>query len=105
RCLMQGAKIILADEPIASLDPASARKVMELLTSLNQDSGITVITSLHQIQMVRRFYNRTVALKEGAVVFDGKTIDLTDERLNSIYGPAASELVQQGHGEFSLSPA
>lgn len=104
RCLMQGAKIILADEPIASLDPESARKVMELLTSLNQDSGITVITSLHQIQMVRRFYDRTVALLDGAVVFDGKTLELTNEKLNGIYGAAAVELVQQGHGELFLTP-
>ncbi|MEL6931315.1 MAG: phosphonate ABC transporter ATP-binding protein, partial [Cyanobacteria bacterium J06600_6] len=61
RCLVQGAKIILADEPIASLDPESARKVMELLCQLN-DEGITVITSLHQVQMVRRYFKRAIAL-------------------------------------------
>ena len=102
RCLMQGAKIILADEPIASLDPESARKVMELLTSLNRDNGITVITSLHQIQMVRRYFERTVALKDGIVVFDGSINDLNDQKLDSIYGAAVEELVVRGHGEIPV---
>ncbi len=102
RCLMQGTRIILADEPIASLDPESARKVMELLTSLNQDNGITIITSLHQIQMVRRFFQRTVALKDGFVVFDGQTEELNDQKLDKIYGAAVEELVVRGHGEVPV---
>lgn len=100
RCLMQGARIILADEPIASLDPESARKVMELLTSLNQENGITVIASLHQIQMVRRFFERAIALRDGTVVFDGNTGELNDSKLNAIYGAATEELVRRGHGEM-----
>lgn len=104
RCLMQGAQIILADEPIASLDPESARKVMELLTNLNRDEGITIITSLHQVQMVRRYFDRAVALRDGVVRFDGYTADLNDQRLNEIYGSAAEELVLSGHAEvFSAS--
>ena len=99
RCLMQGAQIILADEPIASLDPESARKVMELLTRLNEDEGITVITSLHQVQMVRRYFDRAVALRDGTVRFDGATQDLNDRRLSEIYGSAAEELVMSGHAE------
>lgn len=99
RCLVQGAKIILADEPIASLDPESARKVMELLGELNQENGITVVTSLHQIQMVRRYYQRAIALKQGEVVFDGLTAVLDDSKLNHLYGAAAEELILQGHGE------
>jgi phosphonate transport system ATP-binding protein len=104
RCLMQGAQIILADEPIASLDPESARKVMELLTQLNQEQGITVVTSLHQVQMVRRYFERAVALRDGVVRFDGSTMALDNQRLNDIYGAAAEELVLSGHGEvFSAS--
>ncbi|MEO0759806.1 MAG: phosphonate ABC transporter ATP-binding protein [Cyanobacteria bacterium J06648_16] len=99
RCLMQGAKIILADEPIASLDPESARKVMELLIELNEEQGITVLTSLHQVQMVRSYFKRSVALRDGKVCFDGPTIDLDDDRLSRIYGAAAEELVLRGHGE------
>ncbi|MGA1602200.1 MAG: phosphonate ABC transporter ATP-binding protein [Prochlorothrix sp.] len=99
RCLMQGAQIILADEPIASLDPESARNVMELLTRLNEEEGITVVTSLHQIQMVRRYFRRAVALRDGWVRFDGLTVDLNDHQLNEIYGAAAEELVRSGHAE------
>ncbi|WP_313887624.1 phosphonate ABC transporter ATP-binding protein [Nodosilinea sp. LEGE 07088] len=99
RCLMQGAKIILADEPIASLDPESARRVMEMLVQLNREWGITVITSLHQVQMVRHYFDRSVALRDGEVHFDGPTLQLDDRRLDDIYGAAAQELVVSGHGE------
>ncbi|MBD2208230.1 phosphonate ABC transporter ATP-binding protein [Calothrix sp. FACHB-1219] len=100
RCLVQGAKILLADEPIASLDPESARKVMELLVQLNRQSGITVVVSLHQIQMVRRYFKRAIALRDGEVMFDGATVELDDKKLNEIYGAAAEELVMRGHGEL-----
>jgi phosphonate transport system ATP-binding protein len=103
RCLMQGAKIILADEPIASLDPESARKVMELLTHLNREQGITIITSLHQVQVVRRYYERAVALRDGAVQFDGHIKDLDNQQLNNIYGAAAEELVLSGDAEVFSS--
>lgn len=103
RCLMQGAKIILADEPIASLDPESARKVMELLTILNQEQGITVITSLHQVQVVQRYFKRSVALQQGKVCFDGLTTDLDKTQLAEIYGGATEELVLRGHGEVFVN--
>ncbi|MEO0458065.1 MAG: ATP-binding cassette domain-containing protein, partial [Cyanobacteria bacterium P01_A01_bin.114] len=103
RCLMQGAKIILADEPIASLDPESARKVMELLTNLNKEQGITVIASLHQVQVVQHYFKRSVALKDGEVCFDGHTADLDEARLARIYGSAAEELVLSGHSEVLTS--
>ncbi len=99
RCLVQGAKIILADEPIASLDPESARKVMELLCQLNAE-GITVVTSLHQVQMVRNYFPRAIALRDGRVMFDGKVSDLNDTRLTEIYGSAVEELILRGHGEL-----
>ncbi len=100
RCLVQGAKIILADEPIASLDPESARKVMELLVQLNRESGITVLASLHQVQMVRSYFDRAIALKDGEVMFDGATTEMNDEKLNELYGTAAEELIMRGHGEL-----
>jgi phosphonate transport system ATP-binding protein len=100
RCLVQGAKIILADEPIASLDPESSRKVMELLVELNQESGITVVTSLHQIQVVRNYFHRVIALRTGKVMFDGEILELDDAKLREIYGAAADELVMRGHGNF-----
>ncbi|MBD2566436.1 phosphonate ABC transporter ATP-binding protein [Anabaena lutea] len=100
RCLVQGAKIILADEPIASLDPESARKVMELLVQLNRQSRITVVASLHQIQMVRCYFDRAIALRDGEIMFDGATVELNDNKLNEIYGTAVEELIMRGHGEL-----
>ncbi|MDY7005754.1 MAG: phosphonate ABC transporter ATP-binding protein [Cyanobacteriota bacterium] len=100
RCLVQGAKIILADEPIASLDPESARKIMELLCELNRENNITIVSSLHQVQMVRRYFERTVALRNGEVVFDDPTINLSDRKLDELYGKAAEELILKGHGEL-----
>jgi len=97
---VQEAKIIIADEPIASLDPESARKVMELLIELNRENGITVVTSLHQIQMVRQYFNRAIALRDGEVMFDGAIAELDDDMLNELYGTAVEELVLRGHGEF-----
>ena len=102
RCLMQGANVILADEPIASLDPESAHRVMKLLTELNHEQGITVICSLHQVQMVQAYFPRAIALQGGEVHFDGATEELTDERLSQIYGSAAEELVRRGLSDFDL---
>ena len=86
RALVQGAKIILADEPIASLDPESARRVMELLRQINREHGVTVVVSLHQVDHALRYCPRTVALRAGEVVFDGRSTDLTPQRLKELYG-------------------
>lgn len=93
RALTQGAKVLLADEPIASLDPASARRVMETLVGINREDGITVVVSLHQVEYARRFCPRTIAMQAGRIVFDGPSVALTNERLKEIYGSASEELV------------
>lgn len=86
RALVQGAEVLLADEPIASLDPESSRRVMELLRSLNRNEGITVLVSLHQVDVARQYCRRVVGLKAGEVVFDGAPEDLTPSLLADIYG-------------------
>ncbi len=86
RALVQQAKIILADEPIASLDPESARRVMELLGQINRQDGITVVVSLHQVGFALRYCQRVVALHRGTVVYDGPATALTIDRLRTIYG-------------------
>jgi phosphonate transport system ATP-binding protein len=86
RALVQEAKIILADEPIASLDPESARRVMELLAQINREDGITVVVSLHQVGFALRYCHRVVALDRGRIVYDGPAAALSAERLRSIYG-------------------
>lgn len=86
RALVQEAKVILADEPIASLDPESARRVMELLAEINREDGITVVVSLHQVGFALRYCSRVVALNHGRVVYDGPAATLSTERLRAIYG-------------------
>ncbi|CAN5570273.1 phosphonate ABC transporter ATP-binding protein [soil metagenome] len=86
RAMVQGAKVLLADEPIASLDPESSRTVMDLLASVNRDLGVTVLVSLHQIDYAFSHCPRTVALRSGAVVYDGPTHLLTPARLRELYG-------------------
>ena len=93
RALVQHARLILADEPIASLDPESARNVMEILARINRDHGITVLVSLHQVQFARRYCPRTVALRLGEVVYDGPSADLTPQLLRTLYGTAVDELL------------
>lgn len=87
RALVQGARAILADEPVASLDPVSARKVMELLVELNKRDGLGVIVTLHQVDYAIRYCDRVIALQEGKVVYDGPTTGLDTNRLIDIYGP------------------
>jgi phosphonate transport system ATP-binding protein len=86
RALMQGAEVILADEPIASLDPVSARNVMEILTRINFEDRKTVVVSLHQVDYALRYCERIVALKHGDIVYDGSSSDVTVEMLHDIYG-------------------
>jgi phosphonate transport system ATP-binding protein len=90
RAMEQRARIILADEPIASLDPESARCVMECLTALNQHDGVTVLVSLHQVQFALQYCPRSIAMKEGRVVYDGPSAELTPTALRNIYGLKAT---------------
>ena len=92
RTLMQGAEFIVADEPIASLDPSSARRVMDILADLNRRDNITVLISLHQVEYALRYCPRTIALKAGEIVYDGPSCALTPEFLASIYGAESEEL-------------
>ena len=93
RALVQHARIILADEPIASLDPESARNVMEILARINTERGITVLVSLHQVQFARRYCPRTVALRLGEIVYDGPSDALDAPMLRNLYGAAVEEML------------
>jgi phosphonate transport system ATP-binding protein len=100
RTLVQGAKVILADEPIASLDPASAKRVMSILSEVNRHDGITILVSLHQVEYARRYCTRTIAMRDGEIVFDGASQDLTNNFLREIYGEAREELVLPDADDF-----
>ena len=86
RAMTQEAKLILADEPIASLDPASSDKVMSLLTDINQQDRVTVVVSLHQFEVAKSRCERIVALKDGEVVYDGKASDINQNDFVELYG-------------------
>jgi phosphonate transport system ATP-binding protein len=96
RALVQKAKIILADEPVASLDPVAARRVMEILKELNAQDGLTVLVTLHQVDYALRYCDRAVALKAGQVVYDGPTNGLDRARLIDIYGPEFEDAYWEG---------
>ncbi|WP_079914410.1 phosphonate ABC transporter ATP-binding protein [Paenibacillus sp. 32352] len=88
RALAQEAKIILADEPVASLDPLTTRQVMDDLRRINQELGITTIVNLHFIDLAREYATRIIGLRAGEVVFDGPVSEATDEKFSEIYGRA-----------------
>ncbi len=96
RALVQKAKIILADEPVASLDPVSARKVMEILRDLNRTDGLTVVVTLHQVDYALRYCDRVVALKAGKMVYDGPPSGLETKQLIDIYGPEYEDVFWEG---------
>ena len=89
---MQKPELMLADEPVASLDPATSHSVMKYLEEINKKDGITVICSLHFLSLARRYGTRVVALKAGKVAFDGKPADIDERRFKEIYGEDAVEV-------------
>jgi phosphonate transport system ATP-binding protein len=100
RTLVQRARILLADEPIASLDPESSRRVMEILAAINREDGCTVMVSLHQVEFARQYCPRIIALRHGQVAYDGPSAQLSNEKLAGIYGAEVSELFAPNHNGF-----
>ncbi|WP_265516032.1 phosphonate ABC transporter ATP-binding protein [Nitratireductor luteus] len=90
RALMQEPQMILADEPIASLDPLNAKVVMDSLADINARDGITVITNLHTLDTARHYCSRIIGMAHGAVVFDGTASELTAAAVREIYGADAA---------------
>jgi phosphonate transport system ATP-binding protein len=104
RSLVQGAELLIADEPIASLDPASSRRVMDLLADMNRNDGLTVFVSLHQVEYALKYCPRTIALKAGKVAYDGPSSALTPAFLNQLYGAESEELFLPSFEEQSRGP-
>jgi phosphonate transport system ATP-binding protein len=103
RALLQGARILLADEPVSSLDPETARRVMDLLHHLNRSQGMTLVVSLHNVAMARRYCDRIIALRAGQLVFDGSPMELDDSRLRHLYGASTEELLMD-HNPLETPP-
>ena len=92
RALMQEPRLMLADEPVASLDPATSHSVLRYLEEINRQEGITVLCNLHFLSLARRYASRVVALKAGQIVFDGAPTAITPEWFRQIYGEDAIEV-------------
>jgi phosphonate transport system ATP-binding protein len=105
RTLVQGAQVLLADEPIASLDPSAARRVMDILAQLNRQDSITVFVSLHQVEYALAYCRRTIALREGRIVYDGPSAALTPAFLGELYGAESEELILPGRDAACAGPA
>lgn len=105
RTLVQNAHVILADEPIASLDPESSRRVMSLLTQINRTRKVAVLVSLHQVDVAMRYCPRVVALRHGKVVYDGPSAALTPAMLRDLYGTEADELLHDSVPEDEAASA
>ncbi|MFQ3623219.1 MAG: phosphonate ABC transporter ATP-binding protein [Acetobacteraceae bacterium] len=94
RALMQQPRIMLADEPIASLDPRNGKVVMDALRRINREDGLTVLCNLHTLDTARQYCDRIVGMAKGRVVFDGVPAQLTAEMVRDIYGMSEEEVEQ-----------
>jgi phosphonate transport system ATP-binding protein len=86
RCLAQKPQIILADEPVASLDPLTSQQVMEDFVRINRDMNITVIANMHHVDIATKYAKRIIGIKEGVIVYDGPSSLITNDILTEIYG-------------------
>jgi phosphonate transport system ATP-binding protein len=110
RAMMQEPKLILADEPIASLDPLNARLVMEALRKIHDEKKITVICNLHTLDTAKQYCDRIIGMQNGRVVFDDLPSKLTNKKAREIYGAEAEEAfegtmtsVSLGHAELKTA--
>jgi phosphonate transport system ATP-binding protein len=92
RALMQEPKLMLADEPVSALDPATSHSVMKYIEQINKDRGVTVICSLHFLSLARAYATRIIALKDGVMMFDGSPREIDEQRFAEIYGEDAIEV-------------
>lgn len=95
RTLAQNPEIILADEPIASLDPVTAKQVMDDFTKINRDTKMSVIINIHHVEMALEYADRIIGVREGQIVYDGRAEDVTQEVLDFIYKGQAKEIQQK----------
>lgn len=92
RAMMQDPEMILADEPVASLDPVLAHTIMRYLEQINTEDGVMVLCSLHFLDLVHRYADRAIALNEGVMMFDGPPQAIDDEKFKEIYGKEAERV-------------
>ncbi|MCL2279000.1 MAG: phosphonate ABC transporter ATP-binding protein [Oscillospiraceae bacterium] len=91
RTLTQNPKIILADEPVAALDPVTARQVMDYFLQINREMDITIVINIHHVELALDYADRIVGIREGEIIFDGPPADVTQEIIDQIYAGEAEE--------------
>ena len=92
RAMVQEPEMILADEPVASLDPVLAHTIMQYLEQINKEEGVMILCSLHFLDLVHRYADRAIALNEGLLMFDGPPGEIDDEKFKDIYGKEAERI-------------
>jgi phosphonate transport system ATP-binding protein len=92
RALMQNPELMLVDEPVSALDPATSHSIMRYLEELNDTDGMTILCSLHFLSLARTYADRIIALKDGLIVFDGPPEEIDDDRFRAIYGEEAERV-------------
>lgn len=97
RAIIQNPKILLCDEPIASLDPSSSKTIMDILHNISEKRKIACIVNLHQLDVALKYSTRIIGLSKGQIVFDGKPSELTDEVIEKIYGTSKENLMIGGN--------
>jgi len=103
RAMLQEPKVILADEPIASLDPRNSKVVMDALRDVNKRDGITVLVNLHHLETARDYCDRIIAMQAGRVMFDGGPSELTAEKVREIYGVSEAEFEESATAEVAAA--
>ena len=96
RALYQDPLALLADEPVSSVDPARARSAVDLFTTVSQDSGLTLVMSLHNVALAREFFPRLIGLKHGRIQFDKRSSDLEDEEVQELFHLESAEILENG---------
>lgn len=91
RTLAQNPQIILADEPVAALDPVTAKKVMDDFKRINQEMNITILINIHHVELALEYADRIIGIRAGKIIYDGNSSDVTDEILDQIYKGKAGE--------------
>lgn len=105
RAMAQESKVLLADEPVSSLDPANSEQIMVILTELCREHGLTTLVNLHQVDLAKRYAERIIGLRAGKVAFDGTPAQLTDKMLADLYRLDATQAVDEKVQPASVNPA
>ncbi|MGQ9478273.1 MAG: phosphonate ABC transporter ATP-binding protein [Candidatus Bipolaricaulia bacterium] len=92
RALMQEPELLLADEPVSALDPATSHSILQYLEQMNREDGVTVLCALHFLSLARRYGSRLIALKDGRIVFEGLPAEIDDTKFKEIYGEEAEQV-------------